>query len=243
MLHRILTPMVVATLALVAVVAAGTLYVQPAKAENWTGCYVGGAGGYSAALMDTSISAGGGGIGVDSRGMQGGSVAALLGCDMQVAPRVVMGVFADWTYDPDTTFSITATGIPTLLQMSLENRWGVGGRAGYLVQPGSLVYVLAGYTQAQTSNITSPAGGPGFVIGVPDLKGYVIGAGSEFALGNGLYLQAQYSYANYAKENIALGGGPLVLGLDTDVQTARVGLLFKFNTGDAANAFSPAPLK
>ena len=240
MLHRILTPMALAALAFVAVIAAGILYVQPAKAENWTGCYLGGAGGYSAALTDTSIGEPGFAVGVDSLGAQGGSVTGLLGCDMQVAPRVIMGVWGDWTYDPDTTFSVTATGFPTLLQTSLENRWGVGGRAGYLVQPGSLVYVLAGYTQAQTSNITSPAGG--FVIGVPDLKGYVIGLGSEFSLGSGLFLQAQYSYANYAKENIALGG-PFVLGLDTDVQTARVGLLFKFNTGDAANAFSPAPLK
>ena len=232
--------MVVATLALVALFVAGILYVQPAKADGWTGCYGGAAGGYSAALTDTSISGKKGSIGVDSLGAEGGSITGLIGCDMQVAPRIIMGVWGDWTYDPDTTFSVTATGFPTLLQTSLENRWGVGGRAGYLVVPGALVYVLAGYTQAQTSNITSPAK-PGFVIAVPDLKGYVIGAGSEFDLGKGFFLQAQYSYANYDKVNIALGG-PLVLGLDTDVQTARVGLLYKFNMG-GANAFSPAPLK
>lgn len=197
--------------------------------DRFTGCYAGVGGGYSMALTDTSVGVPGFGVGVDGLGAQGASIAGLAGCDLKVAPRLVLGVWGDFTHDPDTTFAVTVTGAPTILETSLENRWGLGGRLGWLVTPRAMAYVLAGYTQAETSDITSPAF-PAVSIAVPDLKGYVVGGGAEFDLDYGFFLQVQGTYADYRDENISLGG-PVSLGLDTDVLTARVALTYKLNFG------------
>jgi len=245
MLHKIFTPMALAALAFVAVIAAGILAMTPAKADGWTGCYVGVAGGYASALTNTSVTFGALSANVDSLGAQGGSVTGLLGCDMQVAPRIILGVWGDYS-KTNADFSVNFSPVPAaLISTGLDTSWALGARAGYIVVPNTMAYVLIGYGEADTKNISFPAFALAPPLSVPTLSGVVLGAGVEVALGGGWYGQTQYKYTNYDSVSIPLGpgvGAP-VLGLDTDVQEVRLGLLFKFNTGDAANAFSPAPLK
>jgi opacity protein-like surface antigen len=66
------------------------------------------------------------------------------------------------------------------------------------------------------------------------LDGYVLGGGGEVQLGRGFALQLDYSYADYDQADIALAPG-LSLGLDVDVQTARIGLIYRL-WGDEASA-------
>lgn len=204
----------------------GSVYLpDEANAGSWTGCYGGAAAGYAHGLTDTTLSGGPVTLGVDGLGAQGAVLTGLAGCDVQAA-RMVFGVWGDYSHHPDTTFSVTLTGAPTILKASLENSWAVGGRVGYLVTQNTMGYVLLGYTQAEHSAITSPAAA--FSLSVPDLTGYVVGGGVETRLFDGWFLQAQATYADYRNESIALGPG-VALGLDVDELKARVGVLYRFS--------------
>lgn len=94
-----------------------------------------------------------------------------LGYDQQIAPQVVVGVFADadWSNGGDGVFGssgstvLTIPIIPVLppiglgeasLSGTIEQDWSwtVGGRVGYLVTPHTLIYGLAGYTRVELSN-------------------------------------------------------------------------------------------
>jgi outer membrane immunogenic protein len=215
-------------------VLALALVVPPAHAaggSQWTGCYVGAGGAYS--MADTKTSAEAGGVSfvtVDGLGMQGVGLYGQVGCDVELMPRWVVGAWGDYTWDNNADFKVSAFGAPgDLLKASLKDSWGVGGRAGYLVTDKALVYVLAGYTQADLSNVTGLMVMPS--LSTPALKGYVLGAGVDLALRDGWFAEAQASYAKYDKANIDLGGGDLI-GLETDVLSARVGLQYKFNWTD-----------
>lgn len=231
-------------------------YMRAAEAGGWTGCYLGAAGGYSSANTDTKITQGAFVVDVDSLGYAGGTYAGLLGCDLQVAPKIVLGVFGDYSKANNADFDVTiAPGFNgSIVHTGLDTSWAVGGRAGYLVTPGALVYVLAGYTQANTQDISFPAFVGAKPISVPTLDGYVVGGGVETSIGSGWFLQTQATWANYDAAVIALNANPNgpKLSLDTDVLSARVGLTYKFGTEtpivrDVANAVAPSaghtPLK
>jgi opacity protein-like surface antigen len=190
----------------------------PAHAGNWTGCYGGVNVGYSTAQHELDVAAGG--IVIDSLGADGKSYGVTGGCDMQVE-RLVFGVWGDHTWS-DTEFSITTAGLPPLLETEIERSWAVGVRGGVVVGS-ALAYGLVGYTEAETSGLNSPAAAASLAL--PTLEGYVVGGGVELDLTNGLYLDLRYTYADYDEVNLA----PLPASLDTDVQTARVGVLYRLN--------------
>lgn len=243
-----------AIIAVICAVIVGGLYPLPAEAGGWTGCYGGVTGGYSTATTDASVAFGGTVIDVDSLGYSGGSYGGVAGCDLQAAAKVVVGIRGSYE-KTNADFDVTVTGAPgSIVHTGLDTSWAVVGRAGYLAAPNAMLYGLVGYTEASPKDISFPAFGPGVKpIGVPNLTGYVLGVGAEFALGNGLFLGTEYTFANYGKADIALGTGlnPPVLGLDTDVQEAKVLLTYKFGTDtpivrDVANAVAPVghtPLK
>ncbi len=89
-----------------------------------------------------------------------------------------------------------------------------------------------GYTEADVSAISSPLFG-GASLSTPTLDGYVLGGGGEFSLGSGVFLQTQYTYSDYDAASSRLGGpgSPWSVGMDTEVHTGRVGLLYKFSFG------------
>jgi outer membrane immunogenic protein len=224
-----------------AALALAWFYLSAARAEagSFTGCYGGGAAGYTHALgkltegyaseeySDAHV--------IDSLGAGGETFAVLAGCDMQVQ-KFVFGVWGDFSWH-NADFSEGWAGEPADLATGLDTSWAVGGRAGYVFVPGAMVYVLAGYTQAELNDVTSPADGPEARIAVPSLEGYVLGAGSEVGLGGGLYLDVRGTYANYDKVSIT---GPdfdegEFADLDVDVLTARVGLIYRL-WGDEASA-------
>lgn len=256
MLRNVLGGVYYAALGLFAIAAALVLSAAlPAKAyagSPWTGCYAGIGGAYGSALTDTSLNVTsktttGAIIDVDSFGAEGAGIFGTVGCDMQVPnSKFVVGVFGDYQWFNDTTWTV---GLPlltpkALAEMSLDSTWAVGGRAGYLLTPDVMLYGLAGYTQANTSDLSSPLLGGS--LAVPNLKGYELGAGTEVALGKGFFVQAQYVWANYDAESINIASSPkgsLDLGLDTTVQTARLGLTYKFGGSDVTAPFEGKPLK
>lgn len=222
------------------------LLAEPAEAGSpWTGCYIGAGAGYTAANTTATEDIAGFGtvFAVDGLGAQGVSLSPIAGCDVVVAPKVLLGIGGSYAWD-DVDFSVSAFGAPgDLVNLSLENRADIFVRAGYLVTPQTLAYLLVGYTQAQTSDLEFPAFGPAASLPVGDLKGWEVGGGLETDLGNHLFLQGQATWAQYDKESIDLGFGESI-GLETDMLEARVSLLWKLNVPEVTAPFEgKAPLK
>jgi outer membrane immunogenic protein len=229
--------------ALLALVVGYFLWSGKAFAAGWTGCYVGGGGGYATTLTDTEIDyKGKAAIGVDSFGAQGPAAFGIVGCDVQMQ-RFVVGVFADYTHFSDVDFTVSAPAFTNanILETSLNNAWSAGGRVGYLVTPEALIYGLVAYTEADTDDISSPA--LKAKLSVPTLQGYVLGGGAEIALGKGFFARAEYTYSQYDEETLAISKN-LSVDLDTSAQVARFGLAWKFG-GEEVERIVPgsAPLK
>ena len=217
----------------------------PVFVANWTGCYVGGGGGYGlwdqentafvdgpprSQVTDTSTTGGRGYFGT----AQGG-------CDYQFPIsrwNFVVGAFGDYDWS-----GLKGTyNTPNALQAGTEkmsSAWSVGGRTGWLVVPSLLTYLSAGYTEAKFDQIdlfstffpTTPLG---LNIGSQTYKGWFIGAGDEYALSfvRGLFWKTEYRYASYRAADITIE--PLAItgtseNMQKNVQTITSSLVWRFN--------------
>jgi outer membrane immunogenic protein len=197
--------------------------IYPA-ATSWTGFYLGVGGGGGAVNHDIKANI----LGAELNGLggEGGFGTVEIGYDRQFG-RIVAGIF----------FNFDFTSIRTQLKIAgaefnadLDNMWTAGARAGYLVNPSTLAYVLAGYTQA---NFSLPAGIHG-----NNPEGFTVGGGLETRLGGNWSLKSEYRFTSFDTETIA-SIGKVNITTDTDVHTGRVVLSYK------GNFFEPdlAPLK
>jgi hypothetical protein len=223
-----------------------------APVVSWTGCYIGGGGGYGLWNQENT--------GYDDRtaprtqvtgtrtaGGRGyfGTVGG--GCDYQFSPgswNFVVGAFGDYDF-------ASIKGNPTFVdalygEEKLSSQWSVGGRVGVLVTPNLLTYFSVGYTEAKFDRInllrlfpvgvTSP-----FFIGAQTYDGYFLGAGNEYALNflPGLFWKTEYRFSDLGtKNNTILGVGPGgVFGASEDshkyTHTVRSELVYRFNWGGA----------
>jgi outer membrane immunogenic protein len=228
-------------------VAAKAPLPPPVSFVNWTGCYVGGGGGYGlwnqentafvdgpprSQVTDTSTAGGRGYLGT----AQGG-------CDYQFSLsswNFVVGAFGDYDWS-----SLKGTyNTPNALQAGTEkmsSAWAVGGRTGWLVVPSLLTYVSAGYTEAKFDQIDLfstffPATPLGLNIGSRTYRGWFIGAGDEYALSfvRGLFWKTEYRFSEFNTETNPIrttAGGLIGVSVDSQkwVQTVRSELVYRFN--------------
>lgn len=106
-----------------------------------------------------------------------------------------------------------------------------GARIGALVGDNALVYAKGGYTNARY-NVAASFDGEDFRQSI-DLDGWRIGAGAEYAFGQGAYAKLEYRYSNYTDgeidferadiDDIDLGGE-----IDTDRHQVMAGVGFRF---------------
>ena len=206
----------------------------PAPVYNWTGCYLGGGGGYgmwnqdsfletAPALVQTTSSHTNSGKGWF------GTVSG--GCDYQVNSSIVVGAFADGDWGSlSGTFSTPIAGQLANLPLgnlvaggaqiggltgqgseSEQSAWAVGARIGWLVTPTVLTYWDGGYTQAKFSQINlSSTGVPSITLGLnipaQTYNGWFLGGGFDYALPffSGLFWQTEYRYATYNAVDIPI---------------------------------------
>ena len=143
----------------------------PVVVTNWTGCYIGGGGGYGMYNQKREVVApygnqavtGNNGVSSyaqaltapagaliypnETFGGEGWLATVQGGCDYQFAgSNFLIGAFADadWT---DIKGDRSLLGVLRGSQ-TLNWSWAVGGRLGWLVTPSLLTYVSGGYTQA-----------------------------------------------------------------------------------------------
>jgi outer membrane immunogenic protein len=232
----------------------GSAFAAPPAppAANWTGCYLDGGVGYGMWTEDhigekfpslvqvtqTSTTSGRGWL-----GRIGG------GCDYQIVPSFVIGVFADYDFRHiHGTFTDTSFGA----FFGDENEQGalaVGGRVGYLVNPALLTYFEAGYTQARFAQINVPTKPPGFDIAANTYPGWFIGSGAEYSLAGilpvpGLFWRTEYRYASYRAVDLpvlfAATGAPTTgaAHMQPADQTITTGLVWRFNFAAPASVAS-----
>jgi outer membrane immunogenic protein len=215
--------------------------LPPPPVYSWTGCYLGGGGGYGMWNQDTIGSDAGGPFTITQTGGGKGWFGTVqVGCDYQISQSFVIGAFADWDFGRikgQPHFTVDLAG-----EEKEKWSWGAGGRLGYIVVPQLLAYVSAGYTQAhfdQVDLISEFGGGfTGLFLPAQTYHGWFIGTGYEYALGwaPGLFWKTEYRYADYKSERLPElfttgGGNGIFIDSHKFVQTVRSELVWRFNWG------------
>jgi outer membrane immunogenic protein len=179
-------------------------------ARPWTGFYIGIGAGAGAVVTDIS--------GFDGIGSEGAFGSVMVGYDRQLSSRIVGGVFAD--YDFASNVSTDFFG----LSIDQKNTLSVGARLGLLSSPTTLWYGTVGYTQTEFD-----------LSGLPDFKGYFLGAGVESQLHGGWNLRAEYRFSQFDSEEL-WAFGP---SAEPSSHTARFALTYKWGREEAAHGHAP----
>src|SRR5262249_22179784 len=219
----------------------------PLPVYNWTGCYIGGGGGYAFWQKDSFVVSPGGLplTASQSNGGRGWFGQGQVGCDYQfplrlplltwLSPDLVIGAFSDFeggSIDGSSSFS-GGPGFPAVTGSERESwTWAVGGRVGALVTPRFLTYVDGGFTQARFDgvnyNFAFAGGGPaGISLAAQTYNGWFIGTGFEYAFTwlpiNGLFLKTEFRFSQYGGNNgtnVPLTGIPGLTGATLNTQKA-----------------------
>jgi outer membrane immunogenic protein len=216
-----------------------------APVNNWTGCYLGGGGGYGLYDLATQLSFSPGVVNVPlDQGGRGWFGTVQVGCDFQFSSNWVVGAFGDWDWSRIHGAHTGEDRSVGLIQgdMDLDRTWSVGGRIGYLVTPSFLTYLSGGWTQAHFGQAAyAVAGGAltGLAAPAATYNGYFLGSGVEYAIGflPGLYWKTEYRFADYSAQNLAVfataTGLPngVLESTHPYVQTVRSELVWRINWG------------
>lgn len=196
---------------------------------NWSGFYLGvgvGAGANVAALNGIGIP-----VSIDGIGAEGIFGELTAGYDYMIAPRGLIGVLADVHYsNVETTLGDEASASDTY-------GFDLGLRAGYLLTPSTLGYVLGGYAW-QKGEIDSPDGDLD-----SDRDGYFVGVGVETAIAGNWTLKTEYRFTQFSDDNFLEDAGVPDGIFDSEVSshTFRVGANYRFGMQNGGGAAFEVP--
>lgn len=227
-----------------------------AVAHNWSGFHMGLAVGYG--IGDTEVTRdlflapgffleaplGYDNTEVDNLDPDGVTGTITVGYDRQVADRILIGVFADYTFgdreDSDDYRDPIDPYTPYTVRVS--DTWAVGGRIGLIAMPSTMVHVNGGYTRTELE-ITSPFGHLD-----EHHDGWFIGTGVVQHMREGLALTFDYRYSDFGSENYFTDTfvDPVdglccseTIDIDHSEHAIRVGLSYRFPPLRAAAVHAP----
>jgi outer membrane immunogenic protein len=220
-----------------------------AYAPSWTGCYVGGGGGFGMWNQENTQFVDGPPrtltVATETVGGRGYFGTVQAGCDYEfpaMGTNFVVGAFGDYDFSSlkgkFTTFS-------SIGDEKMSSAWSIGGRVGWIALPGLLTYFSAGYTEATFDRInftflTPPFGvSSGFFLDKNTYKGWFLGAGDEYALNflPGLFWKTEYRFSEFDKSTSPVRDNVTRLPIGTSydsqkwVHTVRSELVYRFNWG------------
>jgi outer membrane immunogenic protein len=223
-----------------------------AYAPSWTGCYVGGGGGYGLwnqenTLFDNTTTPRTQVTRTTTEGGRGYFGTVQGGCDYQfpaMGTSFVVGAFGDYDFS-SLKADISPGGIGFFGQEKMSSAWSVGGRVGWVALPGLLTYFSGGYTEATFDRVNLSNAilfAPSTTIAFFDkhtYKGWFLGAGDEYALTflPGLFWKTEYRFSEFDRGTNVVrnfpAGTPFGLDLDSKkfVHTVRSELVYRFNWG------------
>ena len=226
----------------------------PVVVYNWSGCYIGGNVGGGWARTDQTQIAKVGGIAIipnNDFGRSEGSDfigGAQIGCDYQFGGRWVVGVQGMYDYARINSTHPVQTAFPGLpvgafiSQNQTKDIFTATGRVGYLFTPQLLGYVKGGGAWTRVDHTIIGTIPFNFVsetaVGV-DRQGWTVGGGLEYMFMPGWSVFAEYNYMDFGRKDIAFVSAPGTVGIPDiistrlTIQTAQVGVNYKFNFGPA----------
>lgn len=189
---------------------------------DWSGAYIGASVGVAA-------------FNVESLGGDGISGEITAGYDYMVSERFLLGAFANIRYgNPEFSMRVQAEGESAGFSIGEEFGFDAGLRAGYLLTPQTLGYVLGGYSRT-TYEARFSIEDFGSSHDKEHADGFILGAGLETTLGGNWTLKNEYRYGSYS-----LGGA-----LESDEDVARhsynIGVNYRFGADSGAEATFAAP--
>ncbi len=140
--------------------------------------------------------------GVNAHGVVGD---VRLGYD-QAFGRFLVGVWGSYGLNAmEATAVNNIAGFLPNAQLEKQDEWAIGARAGLIVAPRTLAYILAGYANTSydfsgVETISTPAGKA--FSKETDFNGVVVGGGVEFALTSNVYVGLEYQHTFYGEEAI-----------------------------------------
>jgi outer membrane immunogenic protein len=216
----------------------------PAPAFSWTGCYIGGGGGYGMWNQETagfegptgqpfSFTQTGGGRGWFGTVGGGCDYQFNLGIGIPGINTMVIGALADgdWGSIKGTTHISDGT-IGSFGAEKLTSQWDVGGRIGWLVTPMVLTYFSGGYTEARFNQVNllpefGLLGQPSSGLALPahTYHGWFLGSGLEYTTNwlPGLFWKTEYRFSEFNKDRLSevclvsttCGTGPTGIAVDS----------------------------
>ena len=165
-----------------------------AQDESFTGPWIGGVAGYdinkAGSTVDDDVNE------ERDESVEGLMYGAAAGYDYDMG-NLVVGAEAELTdSEADTEYE----GTPETFGLGSVDAGRdiyVGARLGYKVQPNTLVYGKAGYTNARY-NYVGTDGTTDYSVNL-DTDGYRVGAGVEQRLGTNAFGRLEYRYSNYSE--------------------------------------------
>jgi outer membrane immunogenic protein len=207
--------------------AADALEHAPEVTYDWSGIYIGlgtGAGGLvhevGIPLFDTSFN------GIGAEGLLG---EFTVGYDHMLSERMLLGAYGTARLG-GVKSGLSALGGTLTGDITADYGFDLIARAGYLVRPETLVYVLGGYSY-QHFELSSN-------VGFSDdweSNGFTAGFGLETALSDRLSLKGEYRYSQYAAFDLVSLGG-IDVESEPSSHTFHVGLNYRFGVGAPAAA-------
>lgn len=231
----------------------GLFGASSAQAGDWTGISFGVGGGYGLVNHEIDVSEGPlvpvpiqFNVNLDGLGGEGGFFSIGAGADYQLNSRLVIGAFVDYDFmslESSASLAIPLAGASARADVEVEDQLSVGGRLGFLATPSTLVFVSAGYSRVDVSNVDFTASlfgstTRGVLASVGNLDGYFLGGGIETRLVHGFTLKAEYRYTDLDAEGVTLlpDLAPAVndfarAEIAPSIQTARLSLNYRFGLG------------
>ena len=140
----------------------------------------------------------------------------------------VLGTDSAYSFgDTQTGTSIAANGLGAQAEVNYSSE--TKARAGFLVQPNTLIYGTVGLASAEIEV------SGGLVGGSNDKKvyGVVVGGGIETTMSNRWFARVEYLYADYEDEKFAqVGGGAFKVDLDSSTVRGAIGYRFDWSPWD-----------
>lgn len=183
---RIFNPLVLAT-------ALAAPFASAASAAPFDGPYVGAQVGWqSEKMQDVKSSFGTLPVDQNKDSVTGGIFA---GYDKTINGRFVVGAEGGIDFASDGTVQSTVSGA----NYSVDPKYSfdVTARAGYLVNPKTLVYARGGYTNARVrTTVTTPMG---VSTASNSRDGWVVGGGVERVIAQNVSARVEYRYSKFSE--------------------------------------------
>lgn len=206
-------------------------YVPPLIAANtWTGFYAGINGGYAWGGGGNTISYFDG-LDQSARAKpQGGFGGGQIGYNYQTG-SFIFGVETDFQGAgiSNSVTGMTAQGFDFTNKESVDWFGTARGRLGFAVG-NALLYGTGGFAYGNVNQRATYNGGDVFVSNTTQ-TGYAAGGGIEYKFNPAWSLKAEYQYIDLGSQKLTDTLGATTNSLDTNFQTARVGLNYRFGGG------------